>query len=146
MNPSMRALMEDYADFHQHPMNRLTHKVAIPLIVFHIIAMLDWISLTQVGDLTLTLAYPTYILGCAWYLKMSPKIGVILSILYALCFPIAWVTPRYVVVLIAIIGWLIQLAGHVVWEKRSPAFLTNLLQALVGPAFFVALLTGDFKE
>ena len=45
---------------------------------------------------------------------------------------------------IAIAGWLTQLAGHVVWEKRSPAFLTNLFQALIGPLFFVATLTGDF--
>jgi len=39
-----------------------------------------------------------------------------------------------------------QLAGHVVWEKNSPAFLQNLLQALVGPLFFVAVLTGEWPR
>ncbi|MGZ3461157.1 MAG: Mpo1-like protein, partial [Archangium sp.] len=46
---------------------------------------------------------------------------------------------------IAVVGWLVQLAGHAVWEKKSPSFFTNLVHALVGPLFFAALLTGDYK-
>jgi uncharacterized membrane protein YGL010W len=38
----------------------------------------------------------------------------------------------------------VQLAGHSVWEKNRPAFLKNLTHALVGPVFFMALLTGDW--
>jgi uncharacterized membrane protein YGL010W len=52
--------------------------------------------------------------------------------------------PVWAVIAIAVGGWLIQLAGHAVWEKKSPSFLTNLAHALVGPIFFVALLTGDY--
>jgi len=48
-------------------------------------------------------------------------------------------------VAIAIGAWAIQLAGHAVWEKRSPAFTRNLLQALVGPLYFVAILLGDWR-
>ena len=63
-----------------------------------------------------------------------------MALLMALCFPLAAVTPRPLVLAIALVGWAIQLAGHLVWEKRSPAFLANLLQALIGPLFFVAAL------
>ena len=55
---------------------------------------------------------------------------------------LAAVTPRPLVLAIALLGWAVQLAGHLVWEKRSPAFLANLLQALIGPLFFVAALVG----
>ena len=58
--------------------------------------------------------------------------------------PLAAITPWPVVVALALVGWLIQLAGHVVWEKRSPAFVRNLVQALVGPLYFVAILLGDW--
>ncbi len=51
----------------------------------------------------------------------------------------------WIVVAIAVIGWLVQLAGHAVWEKKSPSFLTNMVHALVGPMFFVALMTGDYS-
>jgi uncharacterized membrane protein YGL010W len=142
MNPKLRALFEEYAGSHRHPLNRLTHRIAIPLIVFHIVAMLNWIPLGRIGGFELTLAHPAYLATAAWYISLSPRLGVLMALLFALCFPLAWVTPWPVVVGIAAFGWLVQLAGHVVWEKQSPAFVRNLVQALVGPMFFVAQLLG----
>jgi uncharacterized membrane protein YGL010W len=149
MNPKLEALFVEYADAHRHPMNRLTHKVAIPLIVFHIVAMLDWVTLPlQVAGVTPTLGHLAFVVAIGWYAAMHLRLGLIMAALFALCFPLgrALDDQRWVVVAVALVGWLVQLAGHVVWEKRSPAFLRNLLQALVGPLFFVALLTGDWKN
>lgn len=142
MNPRLRALFEEYADAHRHPINRLTHKIAIPLIVFHIVAMLDWIPLATVGGHRLTLAVPAYLATVVWYFTLSPRLAGVMAVLFALCFPLGRVTPWPVVLGVAAFAWLVQLAGHVVWEKRSPAFVRNLLQALVGPLFFVAVLLG----
>ncbi len=69
----------------------------------------------------------------------------VMALLFALCFPLAAITPRPVVVAAAIVGWLVQLAGHSVWEKNRPAFLTNVLQALIGPLYFVAILGGIWR-
>ncbi len=144
MNEKLQRLFEDYADSHRHPTNRLTHKIAIPLIVFHIVAMLDWIALVEVAGVTITAAWVGYVLAIAWYLRLHVRLALIMAVLFALCFPLGRIAPWPVVVGIAVVGWLVQLAGHVVWEKKQPAFLTNLLQALVGPLFFVAVLTGDW--
>ena len=73
------------------------------------------------------------------------KLGLIVSTFMALCFPLGRMMPVWFVVAIAVGGWPIQLAGHAVWEKKSPSFLTNLVHALVGPLFFVAVLTGDYS-
>lgn len=151
MKPALVAYFEDYASYHRHPMNRLTHKIAIPVIVFHIIAMLDWVKLVPLEALegtpaSLSLAVPIYFLVVAWYLRLSVKLGLLMAVFYALCFPIGWYTPKLVVVAVAIFGWVIQLAGHSVWEKNRPAFLKNLLQALIGPLFFAAILTGDWPQ
>ena len=149
MSPTLQRLFVEYADSHRHPTNRLTHKIAIPMIVFHIIAMLDWVKLVTLpvaGGFALTLGMVAFALAMAWYLAMSLKLGAIMVVLFALCFPLGRLTPWPVVAAVAVVGWLIQLAGHAVWEKKSPAFLTNLLQALVGPMFFVAALTGDWRE
>jgi uncharacterized membrane protein YGL010W len=145
LKPALTSLFEDYADSHRHPTNRLTHKIAIPLIVFHIVAMLDWVPLLQVGGVTVTLAHVLVAGAMGWYASMNLRLAAIMLVLFAVCFPIGWHTPRPVVVGIALVGWLVQLAGHAVWEKKSPAFLRNMLQALVGPLFFVAVLTGDWK-
>ena len=149
-NPRLQALFEDYASSHQHPTNRLTHKVAIPFIVLHIVAMLDWVKLVAVPALpggVLTLGLVAWALAAVWYVRSDVKLGLMVSAAMALCFPLGRVLSDvsiWLVVGIAVSGWLIQLAGHAVWEKKSPSFLTNLVHALVGPLFFVALLTGDY--
>ena len=148
LNPRLQALFDDYASSHQHPTNRLTHKVAIPFIVLHIVAMLDWVRLVALPVIpggALTLGMVAWLLATVWYLRADLKLGVIVSLGTALCFPLGRMLPVWAVIAIAVSGWLIQLAGHAVWEKKSPSFLTNLVQALVGPMFFVALLTGDYS-
>jgi uncharacterized membrane protein YGL010W len=147
-NPRLLALFEDYASSHQHPTNRLTHKVAIPFIVLHIVAMLDWVKLVALPVLpggVLTLGMVAWVLAAVWYLRADVKLGLIVSAAMALCFPLGRMLPVWAVIAIAVSGWLIQLAGHAVWEKKSPSFFTNLVHALVGPLFFVALLTGDYS-
>ncbi|MFE8595406.1 Mpo1-like protein [Archangium violaceum] len=148
LKPQTQALFDEYISAHQHPTNRLTHKVAIPVIVLHIVAMLDWVRLAPVPALpggSLTLAYVAWVLASIWFVRADFKLGLIVSIATALCIPLGRMLPREAIVGIALFGWLVQLAGHAVWEKKSPSFLTNLVHALVGPLFFVALLTGDYK-
>ncbi len=148
LNPRLHALFDDYASSHQHPTNRLTHKLAIPLIVLHIVAMLDWVRLLAVPALpggALTLGHIAWALATLWYLRADLKLGLIVSAAMALCFPLGRLLPVWAVIAIAVGGWLVQLAGHAVWEKKSPSFLTNLVHALVGPLFFVALLTSDYS-
>lgn len=150
LKPKLAGYFESYADYHRHPTNRLTHKVAIPLIVFHIIAMLDWVKFAPLGGgVSLSLAMPIYVGVVLWYLSLNVKLGAVMAVFYGICFPIGWqfdhlAHGRWMIVGIAVFAWLIQLAGHVVWEKRQPAFLTNLVQALIGPFFFAAVLTGEW--
>ena len=147
LKPALMRHFQEYADSHKHPINRLTHKIAIPLIVFHIVAMLDWVKLVRVTEGEhgfLTLAHVLLVLVVGWYLTLNVKLGVLMALFYAGCIPIGWYTPKAAVIGIAVGAWLIQLAGHSIWEKNRPAFLKNMLQALIGPFFFAAILTGDW--
>jgi uncharacterized membrane protein YGL010W len=145
MTSSALRLFTEYAECHKHPTNRLTHKVAIPLIVFHIVAMLDWVRLfTLPGGWTVTLAQPIFLAAAAVWIGWDLKAGTVVTLVSLLAFPLGALTPKAVVVGIAVVGWLVQLAGHLVWEKKQPAFFRNLLQALVGPLFFVAVLIGEW--
>lgn len=148
MNSTVASWMNQYAADHRHPMNRLTHKIAIPFIVFHIMTMLDWLQTGQeVGGIALTGGIIGWAIAVAFYawadLMMAP--------LMALLFGVAiWLGRQFgdnhlPVIVIAVVGWTVQLIGHAVYEKNRPSFLTNLLQALIGPYFFVSVLTGRFK-
>lgn len=146
LSPRLERWFADYADAHRHPTNRLTHKIAIPLIVFHIIAMATWVPLGfEVAGMSITLGHALYVAAIAFYLTLHVPLALVMAVLFAVCFPLAAVTPRPVVVVLAVVGWIVQLAGHSIWEKNRPAFLTNLLQALIGPLFFVAVLTGIWR-
>jgi uncharacterized membrane protein YGL010W len=148
LNARTQALFDEYAASHQHPTNRLTHKIAIPLIVLHVVAMLDWVRLASLPALpggVLTLAPVVWLFSTAWYLRADPKLGAIVSAAMLLCIPLGRQLTPWAVVAIAVGGWLVQMAGHMVWEKKSPSFLTNMVHALVGPIFFVAVLTGDYR-
>ena len=149
LKPALTTYFTDYAASHRHPMNQLTHKIAIPLIVLHVIAMLDWVRLMALpqplGPIThLTLAHVAFLGSLAFYFKLDAKLALIMAVLFAACFPIGWNTPWQAIVAIAVVGWGIQLAGHSIWEKNRPAFLKNMFQALIGPLFFVAKITGDW--
>lgn len=148
MNARTLQLFDEYASSHRHPTNRLTHKIAIPMIVFHILAMLDWVRLVSVPGVpggVVTLGMVSWAAVAVWYLRADVKLGLVVIAASALSFPIGRALPWWTVVAVAVAGWLIQLAGHVVWEKKQPSFLTNLVHALVGPLFFVAVLLGAYR-
>ena len=148
MTPRLIELFKEYESGHRHPTNQLTHKVAIPVILFHIIAMLDWIHLGPVFAMATANGYGlrlsggtlAIVIAGSWYLRNDLRLGAILTVYMLACLAVGWHTPAGVVIALAVVGWLIQFSGHYIWEKQHPSFFTNLLQALVGPAYFTARL------
>lgn len=153
MNPKLRAYFLEYDETHRHPMNRLTHKIAIPAIVFHIVAMAGWVPLGPVGGIDLTLAHGIIATSTAFYLPLSLLYAAIMLVASSAALVLSQQleatlgvsAARGLVVGIAAVGWVVQLAGHAVWEKKAPAFTRNLLQSLVGPVYFLAVLFGHWQ-
>jgi uncharacterized membrane protein YGL010W len=145
MNPRTAHWFADYAADHRHPTNRLTHKVAIPLIVFHIIAMLSWMPLGVVAGFPVTVAHIAWALAAIFWIAHLPKGGAVLTLATLPMLLWGGQVPAPVVIGIAVFGWTVQLAGHSIWEKNRPSFLKNALHALVGPLFFAAVLVGDWR-
>ena len=149
-NPWLNRWFATYTADHRHPMNRVTHKIAIPLIVFHIFAMLDWVKVgpaIEVAGFSVapSLGHIGYVIAVAFYAWLNLRLAAMMAVLFAATFPLAAATPTWVVVTAAVVGWVVQMAGHAVWEKNKPSFTSNILQALIGPMFFVAVLTGVYR-
>ncbi len=139
LKPRLAVLFGTYDAYHRHPMNKRCHYVGIPLIVFNAIALLDWVLLGRVGGHEVTLAHPLFLAVIGWYLTLDKRLAAVMAVWYGLCIPLGWYAPWSVIIGAGVVGWTVQLIGHAVWEKRSPAFLTNLKQALVGPLYFAAM-------
>ena len=148
MKPALQELFTEYAECHRHHVNILIHKIAVPMIFFNAVAMLDWVVLGQIPGSSgwpMTLGQLFVVLCAIWYLAMDVKLGILLSLSLAAMLALGWVTPAWAVIAAGVVGWAVQLAGHLVWEKKAPNFTRNAIQALVGPIYFLALATGDWR-
>jgi uncharacterized membrane protein YGL010W len=146
MHPRTLAWFEQYAADHRHPTNRLTHKVAIPVILFHIFGMLGKVGLGFGGAPWLSLGLVMAVLTGIFWIYHLPKAGVLLAISALVMAPVGGMLSWSALLGLAVVGWVVQLAGHSVWEKNRPSFARNMLQALVGPLFFAAIITREWPR
>ncbi|MBI5201917.1 MAG: DUF962 domain-containing protein [Elusimicrobia bacterium] len=126
------ALSSDYAGYHATRGNRLCHAFGIPLIVFAVVA---WSRLPGTHLPLAALLLPVYFV---WDPRLGLGMGAAIFAFSALA-PLA---PPGSALAAFVVGWVFQLVGHQVYEKRSPAFLTNLTHLLVGPAWVLQEFTG----
>ena len=71
---------------------------------------------------------------------MHPPAGILYTpVLLMLYFIATRVVPTSLSVALFVLAWIAQFVGHRVYEKRAPALLTNLHQALHAAVFFVWL-------
>ncbi|HEY4231391.1 MAG TPA: Mpo1-like protein [Thermoanaerobaculia bacterium] len=130
------ALLADYGSSHESRGNVLCHVVGITLILFGVLDLLHRVRL--VGPWTLGEAVVA--VAGLFYLSLDLPLGLAttaalvmldLAARAALRSGWGWGAAAFVV------GWIFQGIGHAVYEKKSPAFLRNLVHLLVGPAFLV---------
>lgn len=121
-----RALSEDYGSYHKSRGNRVTHMIGIPLIV---LAIVRW---TQIGS-----PLPWAAIVLPLYLIWAPGLALAMAALLA---AMSWLAPLMSAAAVwacFVLGWILQFAGHKLYESRSPAFMKNLLHLLVGPLWIL---------
>lgn len=119
---------QSYDAYHETRGNKLTHYLGIPMIVFSALGLL---ALLRWGEFDLAMLA---LLGASvFYIRLDWKRGLVFSLLlvglYILSLKVDWRIHLFLFVF----GWILQGVGHYVYEKKSPAFLTNLSHLLIGP-------------
>ena len=124
----VNTLFADYAAYHRTPGNKLFHRLGIPMIMLTLIGMLVRVPVigpVNAAMLLIALAEVVYLM-LEWRLAVA-----MLAISAGMYFLGAWI-PLWWNVALFVLGWIFQFIGHSVYEKKSPAFLTNILHLLVG--------------
>ena len=124
----IRTLFADYASYHQTKGNKWFHRLGIPLIMLTLIGMLARVPFAAIA---LILVAEIVYAMLDWRLA-----AIMLVVSAAFYFVGAWI-PFWINVALFVVGWIFQFVGHSVYEKRSPAFLTNALHLLVGPLWIL---------
>lgn len=144
-----------YRKYHFNHKNVLIHLCCIPIILLSCITFFTPILLlgpqhqyVNLGSL-MAWGYGLYYVALDW------KLGVPLAT--ALVFFVRWIKAKYLTLSaegqlqfikyaigVHVVCWLAQFYGHAVHEKRAPALLDNLLQAVVLAPFFVVYEVAFF--
>ncbi len=146
------ALLAEYAADHQHPFNRLMHRICVPVIVVSLLGLLASVPVPEaLGASATAVNWATVIVfaALAWYLWLSPRLaagmaiaaGLALALVAALSWLPAplWITSGVLFVL----AWAGQFIGHAA-EGRRPSFLRDLRFLLIGPLWLLAGLYWRF--
>jgi uncharacterized membrane protein YGL010W len=134
----MRENLDEYGTFHRTRGNEYCHFVGIPLIVAGSATLLARLAVFQLFGASVT-ATELVLLGVSlFYVVEARWLGVLTALWMVALGELARRATLAVGGALFVLGWAIQFLGHAVFERRSPAFLRNLLHLLVGPAWLLA--------
>jgi len=129
----IRSLFADYASHHTTKGNKVFHRLGIPMIMLTLIGMLARVPIVK----GVTAAGLLILIAEIVYVRLEWRLALIMLVIsIAFYFAGLWL-PLWVNVALFVLGWIFQFIGHSVYEKRQPAFLTNILHLLVGPLWIL---------
>ncbi|HEX7324416.1 MAG TPA: Mpo1-like protein [Rhodanobacteraceae bacterium] len=137
-----------YAADHRNPTNRAIHWVCVPVIMWAVIAALwtippiarPWLKQGLWAVLAMVAAY-------GFYHRLSHNLSYAMAIVFVVSGFIAWALYATLgargllalAVVLFVLGWIGQFIGHAI-EGHRPAFFTNVVQLLIGPAWLMGKL------
>ena len=136
------ALFAAYDGFHQNVTNKVCHFIGIPLIVATLIGLLLRWDFFTVGRFGVSAGYLVLAGATLFYLVIAPSLALPMLAVSAFLGTLGRVMPLWWAVGLFVLGWLFQLVGHLGYEKKSPAFLTNAGHLLIGPLWVLEAAMG----
>lgn len=146
----MRSIHEwfgSYAADHRNPTNRAIHWVCVPTIMWAVIAALWTIpsstAWTRPGAWAVLAMFVVFL----FYRRLSRNLAYAMAIAFAISGATVWALygalgPHGLLILagaLFVLAWVGQFVGHAI-EGQRPAFLTNVVQLLIGPAWLMGKL------
>ncbi len=131
-----------YRQQHTNKINRITHYIGIPAIVFGLLILLNWISIDIATKAEFSFSWLALLGALVYYFLLNRKLVIAAAIVLIPFTFIATLLARpapthfsFTLFLILFIGgWALQFIGHF-FEKQKPAFMINPSQLLIGPLF-----------
>ncbi len=140
-SPRLAPWFADYASHHRTRGNQVTHLIGIPALTVAILGLLSRIVLVPPGAaVRVDLAGILLVLALLWYLWLDWRLAVPFTLAAALSYAVGWHLPPAALWAFFAVGWIVQYLGHLLYEKRRPAFHRNLAHLFIGPLWVFAKL------
>ena len=145
MSRTAQSWLDEYAESHRNPTNKLIHWICIPLIMLSLVMMLSAVAVFE----SVHLGHVLLGLASLYYFSLSFKLAigmslVSISLIYFLGFTQALAQQVMLMhwqlgVLIFIIAWIFQFIGHKI-EGKKPSFFKDIQFLLIGPMWLLSFI------
>ena len=135
----------NYSEDHRNSTNILIHWICVPLILWTAIALLWVVPVPAALGRAGLWAGVAMFFALSFYLRLSRPLGfgmlaafVVLGVITEMLYRALGATQLlWLAIAVFVIAWIAQFVGHHI-EGRRPAFFTDLVYLLIGPAWIVA--------
>ena len=148
-----------YAAYHQNTMTRYTHMAGVPILILSLMILLGFVKIIIPGVFASNLACFATLAILMYYYRLNWQLAMMLTpIMIVLLWLASWFNYAgptqlglWSFIITFILGLGLQFYGHYI-EEKPPAFMDNLMQALIAPLyltaelFFMAGFMNSLKE
>lgn len=134
---SLDSYLDEYAESHRNQTNKAIHNIAVPLIMWSILAFLHTFS---VAESDFRFSYFLIILAMIYYAMFRNwSVLFAMGIVTAVMVASFYVVPelRIVSLVVFFLSWAAQFYGHKL-EGKKPSFFKDLLFLLIGPVWVLS--------
>ncbi len=140
-----------YEQDHQHPANKILHKIAVPLIMFSSLAFL-WALPAPQWMYGIKWSFFMMVLSSLFYIKFSLRIAALMYvIMLGQLFLARWLLENLgsfywgFLAFIFVGAWILQFVGHAL-EGRKPSFFADPRYLFIGPVWVLLSLMPKKKS
>ncbi|MEO6028153.1 MAG: Mpo1-like protein, partial [Candidatus Binatia bacterium] len=136
--------LDTYGASHQNPVNKLIHRIAVPIIVVDALGFLHMLPTAALASWLPPASWLLIVGTLAFYTRLSPglAVGMLMLVLpgmaaldAGLAALGAWALPALVAVFA--VTWIAQFIGHAI-EGQKPSFFEDVQFLLIGPLWLLA--------
>ncbi len=142
MTQKLASKFAEYREYHTTRGNVISHYVGIPLIATSLLGLLAMVTFGndsfKASMLRPDLGWVLWAIGVGFYLYLDWKIALPFSLVMTGMYLIGRSLSLEILIAMQVVGWGSQYVGHLVYEKKSPAFYKNLTHMLIGPLWIFA--------
>jgi uncharacterized membrane protein YGL010W len=147
---NMQQWLDEYAESHQNPTNKLIHFICVPLIYCSVLGLIwdipfPWLHYRLFGY-QLNWAIVATAIVFVYYALLSPAITIGMMLLSAAClfllrfidYNLSHLIPVWTLsIIVFVLAWIGQFYGHRLEGKR-PSFFKDVQFLLIGPAWIMS--------
>lgn len=146
---NINSLLDEYGESHQNRANKIIHWIAVPAIVWTVVALLWSIPFPfESGVKIVPVNWATILLLMAqiYWFRLSLSLGLGLLLFNTLVIQLTVLVPHFsnqplwrLALMVFVAAWILQFIGHAIEGKR-PSFFKDLQFLLIGPAWLMAFI------